>query len=190
MADVLNEILSLLPPKADGVIIVAIDGRSGAGKTTLALALSRVLDCDVVHTDDFFLPPELRTPERYAEAGGNLHYERMRREVIDRIGNTFSYRRFDCATMSAGELVRVRKKDFLVVEGAYSLHPYFGKYYDVAVFCDVDRDTQRARILKRNGAGALASFEERRIPLEEKYFAEYDIEGQCNKVIKTGEKTK
>lgn len=190
MADNLNDILSLLPPKADGVIVVAIDGRSGAGKTTLATALSRVLDCDVVHTDDFFLPPELRTPERYAEAGGNVHYERMRKEVIDRIGNTFSYRKFDCSTMSAGELVRVNKKDFLIVEGAYSLHPYFGKYYDVAVFCDVDKETQRARILKRNGAKTLSVFETKWIPLEEKYFAEFDVKAKCEKVLQLGEKAK
>ena len=175
MADVLNEVLSLIPSKAEGVIVVAIDGRCGAGKTTLAASLARVLCCGVVHTDDFFLPPELRTPERYAEAGGNVHYERMKKEVVERIGNTFSYRRFDCATMSMGELVRVNKKDFLIVEGAYSLHPYFGKYYDVAVFCDVDKDTQRARIIKRNGEGALALFDSRWIPLEEKYFEEFGI---------------
>ncbi|MBE6693889.1 MAG: uridine kinase [Ruminococcaceae bacterium] len=189
MADILNEILSLLPPKADGVIVIAIDGRCGAGKTTLATKLAAVLDCDVVHTDDFFLPPRLRTPERYAEVGGNVDYERLYSEVISKIGKSFSYRRFDCSTMSEGKLVRVRKKDFLIVEGAYSLHPHLGKYYDIAIFCDVDSSLQRARILKRNGAEKLKAFENKWIPLEDMYFSEFQIPQKCHKVIFAGKET-
>ena len=38
-------------------ILVAIDGRCGSGKTTLAAALQEMLQCPVVHMDDFFLRP-------------------------------------------------------------------------------------------------------------------------------------
>ena len=58
-------------------VIIAIDGNCTAGKTTLAGMLAEVYDCNVFHMDDFFLRPEQRTPERYAEIGGNVDYERF-----------------------------------------------------------------------------------------------------------------
>ena len=52
-------------------VIVAIDGKCTSGKTTLAGKLAELYDCNVFHMDDFFLRPEQRTPERFAEVGGN-----------------------------------------------------------------------------------------------------------------------
>jgi uridine kinase len=172
------------------VIVIAIDGRAGAGKTTLGAALSRVLNCDVVHTDDFFLPPELRTPERLAEAGGNVHYERLLSDVISRIGKRFFYRRFDCSKMSLGDEITIRKSDFLIVEGSYSLHPYLGEYYDVAIFCDVDKNDQLERIHRRNGSKGLKAFEEKWIPMEEAYFSKFNIQQKCDKILFCGKEIK
>ena len=64
------------------MVIVAIDGKCTSGKTTLASQLAEVYDCNVFHMDDFFLRPEQRTPERFAEIGGNVDYERFREEVL------------------------------------------------------------------------------------------------------------
>ena len=52
--------------------------------------------------DDFFLRPEQRTPERYAEPGGNVDRERFLAEVLIplRAGETVQYRRFDCSTFT------------------------------------------------------------------------------------------
>ena len=36
-------------------VLVAIDGRCAAGKTTLAASLQAQLECNVFHMDDFFL---------------------------------------------------------------------------------------------------------------------------------------
>ena len=64
----------------EGRKIIAIDGRSAAGKTTLAEELLAVTGGDILHMDDFFLPPELRTAQRYSEPGGNIHRERFQEE--------------------------------------------------------------------------------------------------------------
>ena len=92
----LTEELRVLPT---GMRIIAIDGRCAAGKTTLAARLAKELGGDVIHMDDFFLPPALRTQERRSEPGGNVHYERFLTEVIPNLasGRPFSYRRFDCS---------------------------------------------------------------------------------------------
>ena len=62
-------------------IIAAIDGRCGSGKTTLAAWLMEQFDGNLFHMDDFYLRSEQRTPERLAETGGNVDYERFRKEV-------------------------------------------------------------------------------------------------------------
>ena len=50
-------------------LVIAIDGRCAAGKTTLAAALQRETGCTVLHLDHFFLRPEQRTPQRLAQPG-------------------------------------------------------------------------------------------------------------------------
>ena len=68
--------------KPAGVGVIAIDGRAASGKTTLAAALAAETGGTVVHMDDFFLPAELRTPQRLAAPGGNVHAERFAEEVL------------------------------------------------------------------------------------------------------------
>ncbi len=51
-------------------LLLAIDGGSASGKTTLAALLAQRYGCPVFHMDDFFLRPEQRTPQRLAEPGG------------------------------------------------------------------------------------------------------------------------
>ena len=102
-----NDLAEELRELPEEVRIIAIDGRCAAGKTTLAARLVKELGGDVIHMDDFFLPPALRTPERRSEPGGNVHYERFLTEVLPnlRSGRPFFYRRFDCSRMTLGCLL-------------------------------------------------------------------------------------
>lgn len=79
-------------------LLLAIDGGSASGKTTLAALLAQRYGCPVFHMDDFFLRPEQRTPQRLAEPGGNVDRERFFSEVLQplRQGGPASYRRYDC----------------------------------------------------------------------------------------------
>lgn len=158
-------------------VIIAIDGRCASGKSTMAHMLSEITGAGVVHMDDFYLPMELRTKERLAQPGGNVHYERFQEEVLTHLkaGNTFAYRRFDCSRMQLGEYRKVENVSICVVEGAYSCHPVFGEYADVRVFSHVEPTEQLRRIKERDGEAVLSMFKERWIPMEEKYFAAYHI---------------
>ena len=158
-------------------VVLAIDGRAASGKTTAAELIAEVFDASVIHMDDFFLPRELRTPERLSEVGGNIHYERFLSEVIPnlRTGTTFYHRVFDCSRFDyADEPGMVKPASLIICEGSYAFHPRFGKYYDIGYFSDVDPETQRARILERNGESMLARFVNEWIPMEERYFAALD----------------
>ena len=152
-------------------VIVAIDGKCTSGKTTLASKLAELYDCNVFHMDDFFLRPEQRTPERFAEVGGNVDYERFHEEVLLPLksGKAFSYRPFDCKTFTLSAPIIVTPKRLNIIEGTYSHHPYFGNPYDLKILLTVDEETQRRRILDRPEFLHKRFFEEW-IPMENRYF--------------------
>jgi hypothetical protein len=158
--------------------VVAIDGRAASGKTTAARRLAEITGAGVVHMDDFFLPPELRTTERFSQPGGNVHYERFLTEIVPHLRSPqpFSYRRFDCSKMDYGELCHVKSAEWHIVEGSYSEHPSLGDYMDIRVFMNIDSKNQMERIRKRNGDKAAELFASRWIPLEETYFRACQIQ--------------
>lgn len=169
--DVKKQIEKLLEDKP--YVVIAIDGRCAAGKTTLASELQEELSCVVIHMDDFFLRPEQRTNERLQTPGGNVDYERFLEEVLLPLHahHEFSYRRYDCHTQSFKESIEVPKSRIVIVEGTYACHPVLWQYYDLHIFLNIDAEEQKERILKRNGVQGAVAFMERWIPLEEAYFA-------------------
>src|SRR5690554_3017813 len=165
--------------------VIAIDGRAAAGKTSIAALLSQVLKADVIQMDDFFLPAELRTKERLAQSGGNIHYERFCSEVLPQLkkDESFSYRRFDCRTMDYGGSRVIQSSAWRIVEGSYSCHPVFGDYMDCRVFCDISADEQMKRVVKRNGRKMAEVFSTQWIPMEEQYFKAERIKDQADIII-------
>lgn len=169
--------------------VIALDGRAASGKSTMAELLKVVLEAGVVHMDDFFVPPALRSEERFAQPGGNVHYERFAEEVLPRIEKAegFSYGIFDCGTMDYQGHREVKAAAWRVVEGAYSTHPAFGNYADLKVFLDVEAEEQIRRITARNGEEMAQMFENRWIPLEEAYFEKCQVKERADLVIDSRE---
>ena len=158
--------------------IIAVDGRCASGKTTLAARLSAQLDAQVLHMDDFFLRPEQRTPERYAEPGGNVDRERVY-DVLKQVksGDAGAFRRFDCDAMELADEKEIRSPR-VIVEGAYSMHPLLREFYDLSVFLSIPYEKQLERLERRN-PDRLQMFIDRWIPLEETYFRELKVEEAC-----------
>ena len=178
----MEEILSGLKKRIDDLlktgkqIIIAIDGNCTAGKTTLAAVLEKEYDCNVFHMDDFFLRPEQRTAQRYAQPGGNVDYERFREEVVLplKAGKAFSYRPFSCKTFTLRDPVAVTPKMLNIVEGTYCLHPYFGDVYDLRLFLTVEPQLQRQRVYQRPQHVQERFFTDW-IPMEKLYFDAFRI---------------
>lgn len=168
--------------KQQGRMIVAIEGRCASGKSTLAKQLQESCGWPVVHMDDFFLRPEQRTPERYAQPGGNVDYERFSAEVLApwSRGERVCYRPFDCHTMTLSDPVDLPDAPVLLVEGSYSCHPALREFYDLKVFLTLSPELQMERIIARNGEEHAEVFRQRWIPLEEAYFAACDVEDCCD----------
>ncbi len=177
--DRINDLL-----KNKDFIVIAIDGKCGSGKTTLASKLESLFDANVIHCDDFYLPLEKRTDKRYEEPGGNIDYERFKDEIIDNLDKEITYHKFDCKAMSLTNPITLPKKKVLIIEGAYSLHPYFDKYYDLSIFIDIDSTLQLERLKNRESIKDFESFINKWIPLENKYFETFNIKDKVDYIMK------
>lgn len=159
-------------------VIIGIDGMCGSGKSTLGRILAEMYDCNVFYMDDFFLRPEQRTEERFAEPGGNVDYERFKEEIFDHLAdvNGLSYQVYNCGIQALDGVVNVPYKKLNIIEGSYSHHPYFGNPYDLKFVCKISKEEQLDRILKRNGPEMLERFKSVWIPMENRYFDAFEIE--------------
>ncbi len=175
---VLNAVRELSPR------VIAVDGPCASGKTTLVSDLRKRLEFSVISMDDFFLPPELRTPARFAEKGGNVHYERFMEEVITplKAGKAFSYRRFSCRTFTYEGEVHIPSDGLVVIEGSYALNPHFPVYWDISFLLSIDPDEQIRRLSLRSPE-KLDMFISKWIPLENDYFESCNIAGRATFIL-------
>ncbi len=167
-------------------VAVALEGGAASGKTTLAAQLSAHYGAPVIAMDDFFLPPALRTPERYSLPGGNIDFERFNAQVAAplREGRAFSYPVYDChADRMAGEK-RVPLCPLVLVEGVYSLHPAYRDIYGLRLFLRTAPETQDAR-LRARGEEMYRRFQALWLPLEKRYFDAEDWPRVCDAVLET-----
>ncbi len=175
--------------KASGkeYFVVALDGRCGAGKTTLASEIKNLCDCQVFPMDHFFLRPEQRTKERLMCPGGNVDYERFEEEVLKALGREeeFCYRPYSCGEQKLAEPLKIKRTPLILVEGSYSCHPALRSYYDMKIFLTIGKQEQLRRIEVRNGREGLNAFIEKWIPLEEQYFEACEVEKICDIRINT-----
>ncbi len=178
-------VCKLVEEKEKERILIAIDGKCASGKSTLGLYLEEKFDANLIHMDDFFLQKHQRTPERLAEVGGNVDYERFKAEVLEPLcnGQKAKYGIFDCSTLEISEWKEIEDKQVTIIEGSYSQHPYFGNPYDLRLFAEIDSESQLDNIRKRNGEEKLIVFKECWIPKEEAYFEAFSVKEKSDLVI-------
>lgn len=132
-----------LTPRAARTRVVAIDGPAGAGKTTLAARLSRLLAAPTVHMDDLF--PGW---DGLAEAPGKL-VEWVLAPLA--AGRQAVYRRYDWEADAYAERVAVPESDVLIVEGCASGATAAGPYLSLLIWIDAPHDVRMARGIARDG---------------------------------------
>lgn len=168
----------------DDCLIIAIDGRTGAGKTTIAKYLHGKFGGNLFHMDDFYLQSHQRTKERLLEVGGNVDYERFKREVLDVIERRevvhyrpFNYHTMDFDAKYARDMVPKRLN---IVEGTYCMNPYFGEPYDLKIFMDVEHQQQIENVIDREGTSELDDYIDKWIPKTDIYIERMGIEKRCD----------
>ena len=80
-------------------LVLALDGRCGSGKTTLANTLARQFPASItLHTDDFYLPPAQRIRGWEKTPCANMDLDRLRDEALRPAyeGQPVQYRAYSC----------------------------------------------------------------------------------------------
>jgi uridine kinase len=140
------------------VTLVAIDGHSAAGKSSLARAIAEVRgDTTLVHMDDFYRPLDSKYRAKLDAAGGCSQYydwQRLEAEVLRpiRSGNRGTFRKYDWASNRLGERVDIASEGLIVVEGCYAARPELKAWYDATVLVLAQPATRRRRQQMRNDA--------------------------------------
>ena len=167
--------------------VLALDGRCGSGKTTIAGRLTQQFPaCIVLHTDDFYLPPAQRVHGWEKKPCANMDLARLRDEALRPAydGQTIPYRAYSCREGTYHPVQELPAQPLVILEGSYSHHPLLTRYETLRVFVTCSKDEQARRLKAREGE-RYENFAARWIPLEEEYFAEYKIEETADFVVDT-----
>ena len=171
-------IASLLEAHPERPVLIALDGRCGSGKTTLAAQLAEQFpDSAVFHTDDYYLPPVQRIPNWAETPCANMDLTRLREEVLvpAQAGAAVHCRAYSCREGAYLPEQCVPPAPLYILEGSYSHHPILAGFYDLKVFVTCSKEEQARRLQAREGE-RYENFVRRWIPLEEAYFAQCRIE--------------
>ena len=133
--------------------VVAVDGRCGSGKSGLGSLIGALFPCNVVHMDDYYLPPDQRDRDWESIPGGNMDLARFLREVLvpAGTGEPVRCRAYDCQNGRMGREMVLPARPLTVVEGSYSQHPLLAARYDLRIFLTCDPEEQRRRLERREG---------------------------------------
>jgi uridine kinase len=129
-----------------GTVLVAVDGRGGAGKSTLAAWLGERLEATVLHTDDF------------ASGGAKgWWWEPFREDVLAPLSRDEPGRctMRDWNTGEPGDTRTVPPGGVVILEGVSASRRELGDHWDVTVWVDCPADVRISRGLARDGEAAL-----------------------------------
>lgn len=143
--------------------LVALDGRSGVGKSTLALAAASHRGAVVVDGDDFYAPRlaargpitaterAVLTPEQLADEV--IDWRRLRREALEPLlgGRDAAYRPYDWDRDDGrlGPAVRLSAAPLVLLEGVYSGRPELADLVSAEVLVEVPEAVRVRRLAGR-----------------------------------------
>lgn len=166
---------------------MAIDGRSGARKSTLAAALAQVckargVSVTVIEGDEFYAGGTAERWDQRSSADKARHvidWRRQQRVLEDiRTNGTASWYPFDWESPDwNSDPIPLRSTpasataaDIVILEGAYSARPELHDVVDVRVLLDTPPDRRRRQLLEREGDEYRSDWERRWSAAEDYYF--------------------
>ena len=161
-------------------LLVALDGRSGVGKSTMARAIAQEVGGIVVIGDDFFAGgPDCEWDTRSTEAkvADCIDWRRLRKEALEPLlaGQPASWHPFNFISGIglSEEVIQHKPAPVIILDGAYSCRPELADIVDLSILIELSDDKlRRQRLLAREGHDFMASWHERWDAAEDHYFAQ------------------
>jgi len=165
--------------KRSGPFVVALDGRSGTGKSTVAAAIGAAFGAAIIEGDMFYAGG---TDEGWASStvaervDRVIDWRRLRSEALEPLaaGRAAAYRSFDFAA-GAGlmhHVVTHQPASVVVLEGSYSSRSEYADLLDLTVLVSLPDDAaRRRRLLAREGPVFMAAWHRLWDEPEDYYFS-------------------
>jgi uridine kinase len=161
-------------------LLVALDGRSGVGKSTMAQAIAQELEGIVIIGDDFFSGgPDSEWDARTTEAkvADCIDWRRLRKEALEPLlaGQPASWHPFNFISGIglSEEVIQCKPASVIILDGAYSCRPELADIVDLSVLIEMTDDKlRRQRLLAREGHDFMASWHKRWDAAEDHYFTQ------------------
>ncbi len=177
------ELLQAAPARAGRTRVLAIDGPSGAGKTTLAAAVATLLD-DAT-PDDAVPTPVVHLDSIYPGWDGLADsIPRLLEWVLKPLaeGRPIGYRRYDWDRNEDAEWIDVRTApvpSVVIVEGAGAGSLPCAPYLSLLVWMDAPASVRFDRGMARDG-DSYRPYWQRWADQEERHFAEHNPRGRAD----------
>lgn len=158
-------------------LLIAIDGRSGVGKTTLSKEVGELLGAAVVLEDDFYAGGSLkewssRTAKEKADKC--MDWRRLRKEALELLlaGKAAKWRTFNWQTLEglSENFVFTEPSDVIILDGAYSSRPELADIIDLSILLQMPDEIRRARLRSREGEEFMAAWHQVWDEAEDYYF--------------------
>ena len=160
-------------------ILVAIDGRSGTGKSTIAKIIAARLNGVEITADDFWIGGsneewDKRSPQEKASLA--IDWKRLRGEALEPLlaGKPASWHPFDWKAGKglATHFINRGPTRLVVLDGAYSARPELSDIIDLSILVEVPDDSNRRdRLVKRENREYMDNWHRRWDPAENYYFS-------------------
>ena len=140
----------------------------------------------ILHTDDFYLPPARRVPDWQHIPCANMDLTRLAAQALApaQAGQAVMYQAYSCREGAYRAPQQLSAQPLVILEGSYSHHPLLRPYETLRVWVSCSKAQQTSRLQAREGV-RYADFAARWIPLEEGYFAQYQIPETADFVVDT-----
>ncbi len=175
---VVFEISRLLQRK--NPVLIALDGRSGTGKSTIAQAIASRVAGTIVVSDDFYSGGNdhawsgLSASEKVEQV---IDWQGMRAQVLEPLlaNKPASWHPLDFQPEIGWigwkeETVTLEPAPVILVDGVYSARPELADLVDLAVLVEADDEARRKRLVIREGQAFMQRWHQLWDAAEEYYF--------------------
>jgi len=179
LSDLIGKIEKLLLKQK--VVVVALDGRSGVGKSTISSVLAEKFDAVIINCDDFYAGAENGDENNWYKKtivkkfNQVIDYQRLKSELLNPLlaAKDANYRPFDFEKGKglSEKNIFLKQAPLVIIDGIYSGEK-LSDLIDISVLLEFADEQRRKRLIEREGNKFMENWHSKWDEVEDYYFKE------------------